>query len=276
MEASNRHILERLLNSRFEFLQIRNESFDYGFHARSEVVPSSRFILFTSGEIVYRIENQDINCVDGVVLFVPPWVWREWEVVSIEPASLVWTVFSTSERVLNTMEHAVAIHPDNYPHLAAGMKRLHSIAPAPFIYKLGPEVDDRSLLLEGEMKSVLANFFTEASIRGDSPASERHPEVDYAMRWLQAHYDIPSALSELNEQTSLNPAYLREIFRQQVHQSPNEYLTVLRMRAARYFLRQGSMSVKEVAVRTGYQDSLYFSRVYRRFWKRPPSKDRLA
>lgn len=267
MKSTSIHILEKLLNSRIEVQQIRDESFPHGFNSKAEIVPSSRFILFTGGEITYRIENQDLSCTAGVVLFVPPWVWREWEVVSTEPASLVWTVFTASERVLNTMKHAIAFQPKDFSFLLNGMKRIVNRAPA---------TEENALLLEGELKSILANFFNVAEISGETPSPEHHPEIDYAMRWLQAHYDVPSALAELYEQITLNASYFRELFQRQVHQSPNQYLTTLRMRAARFFLNQGSMTVKEVAARTGYQDPLYFARAYRRFWNRPPSKDRHA
>tara|TARA_B100000614_G_C14548891_1_gene493168 strand:- start:1730 stop:2539 length:810 start_codon:yes stop_codon:yes gene_type:complete len=268
METSFRGILAQLMSSHLNFEQVRHEAFESGFSPSGQIVASCRFIIFIAGRVVYQIEGDNEVTLDaGSVVFVPPWVWREWKVVSDEPAELIWTVFSVSERIFHTFDHLVSDRPAEFSLLRSGMERIHA---------LNSKREEYDLLMEGEMKAILARFFLSLPIQemDNRKSSRRHSEVDHAVRWLQAHYDVPSALAELQEQLTLHPDYFRDLFRKQMHESPNHYLTTLRMRAARYYLKDPALSIKEVAARCGYTDALYFSRAYRKYWHHTPSEGR--
>ncbi len=260
-------MLGQLLRSRLSLEQVRHEQFPTGFSPSGQIVPSCRFILFMAGPVVYQVEGDEVTFDEGSVVFVPPWIWRDWKVVGDTPAELLWTVFRASERIFHPFDQLISNRPADFSLLRAGMER---------IFTLNPEKEKYDLLMEGELKAVLARFFLnlpEPAIDKEG-VSGRHPEVDYSVRWLQAHYDVPTALAELQEQLTLHPDYFRDLFRRQIHESPNRYLTTLRMRAARYFLKDPTLSIKEVAARCGYTDALYFSRAYRKFWHHSPSQAR--
>ncbi|WP_269523134.1 helix-turn-helix transcriptional regulator [Coraliomargarita parva] len=259
-------MLGQILLSRLKFLEVNHSVFPQSRFTQSQVVPSSRIIAFIRGRVCYEVENSDpIIAVPGTVLFVPQWTWRKWKVIGGKPAELTWAVFNVGEGLLSSV-NAVVSQPECFDLLKAALLRM---------YDLWQASEEEQLILEGEMKAILARFFLSAPTDAlTSITSSRHPEVNYAVGWLQDHYAVPSALFELQEQLTLNPDYFRNLFRRQMHFSPNQYLTMLRMRAARYFLSKREMSIKEVAESTGYPDALYFSRTYRKFWKRAPSEDR--
>ena len=72
----------------------------------------------------------------------------------------------------------------------------------------------------------------------------------------------------------LSAGYFRTAFRRLTGMSARAYLTAQRMRAARFYLRETSMSIKEIAAACGYQDALYFSRHYKEYWRHAPSAER--
>lgn len=81
--------------------------------------------------------------------------------------------------------------------------------------------------------------------------------LDEAIRAMPFHYD-----------------YLRKLFRKEVGMTPLEYLTRLRMKKAENLL--GAMwtkdySVSEIAQLCGYDDALYFSRVFKKHFGCSPS-----
>lgn len=81
--------------------------------------------------------------------------------------------------------------------------------------------------------------------------------LDEAIRALPFHYD-----------------YLRKLFRKEMGITPLEYLTKLRMKKAEVML--GAMwnkdySVAEIAQICGYDDALYFSRVFKKYFGCSPS-----
>jgi AraC-like DNA-binding protein len=81
--------------------------------------------------------------------------------------------------------------------------------------------------------------------------------LDQAIRELPFHYD-----------------YLRKLFKKEVGVSPLEYMTSLRMKSAETLLTAmwtNEYSVSEIARMCGFEDSLYFSRVFKKYYGCSPS-----
>lgn len=81
--------------------------------------------------------------------------------------------------------------------------------------------------------------------------------LDDAIRQMPFHYD-----------------YLRKRFKQEVGLTPREYLTELRMKKARTMLAgtfSREFTVNEVAQQCGFEDPLYFSRIFKKHNGVPPS-----
>ena len=71
-----------------------------------------------------------------------------------------------------------------------------------------------------------------------------------------------------------NPDYVRRRFKKAMGCSPTEYLTAIRVRNAEKLLRENpksGLSVAQAAALSGFYDSTYFSRVFKRQIGSPPS-----
>jgi transcriptional regulator GlxA family with amidase domain len=69
----------------------------------------------------------------------------------------------------------------------------------------------------------------------------------------------------------LSSSHFSRLFRKWTGHSPMEHLTWLRIQRAKELLGDVHLSVKEVAVRCGFEDQYYFSRVFTRVDGLPPS-----
>jgi AraC-like DNA-binding protein len=69
----------------------------------------------------------------------------------------------------------------------------------------------------------------------------------------------------------LSPATFRRYWNRYVHAPPARYVMLLRMREARRLLVETDLSIAEIALQTGFDDPLYFSRCFRRMTGMPPS-----
>jgi transcriptional regulator GlxA family with amidase domain len=105
-------------------------------------------------------------------------------------------------------------------------------------------------------------------------ASTIHPRIKEVLRWVHDHFAERDALTQLMQVAELSPNYLRGLFLDAALCTPHEYIERLRLRHARYLLRESNWQMKRIAAEVGYDDPLYFSRLYRRFWKYPPSAER--
>ncbi len=106
-----------------------------------------------------------------------------------------------------------------------------------------------------EISGPVESIRTEIIHNFDDPAFK----LDQAIRKLPFTYD-----------------YLRKQFQEQLGMSPLKYMTNLRMKKARSMLsamgRQEDMTVAEVARSCGFDDPLYFSRVFKKNCGCPPSE----
>ena len=99
-----------------------------------------------------------------------------------------------------------------------------------------------------------------AQIRSNIP--QNYTRTDYALdeyiHTLPFHYD-----------------YLRKLFKKEVGMSPLEYMTSLRMKNAERLLATvwtSGCAIAEIAQMCGYENALYFSRVFKKYYGCSPSQ----
>lgn len=83
------------------------------------------------------------------------------------------------------------------------------------------------------------------------------------------------ALEEFIRKLPFHYDYLRKLFKKEVGMSPLEYLTDLRMKNAEQLLTMmwsSGYTISEIAQMCGFQDALYFSRVFKKHYGCAPSK----
>lgn len=90
-------------------------------------------------------------------------------------------------------------------------------------------------------------------------------------RYLDEHYDEIITLETMAEKLDVSPYYLSRIFSQESGFSLVSYLTSIRMDRAMDMLKHERMPVAEVAESVGYENSGYFSKVFKNYFGVVPS-----
>lgn len=70
----------------------------------------------------------------------------------------------------------------------------------------------------------------------------------------------------------LSISHFSKIFRQVYHLSPMDYLQQIRLEKARHLLCKSELSVAEIAIACGFDNSNYFSRLFKKKHGVPPTK----
>lgn len=155
-------------------------------------------------------------------------------------------------------------------------------------YLLKP-IDDREL--ESVVRSAVARFESrdgerlarldrdvEGMIKSLLPAVNtaiaENSHTGVAARFLSEHVGDHVGLAEVARYAGITASYLSRVFSEQTGYTVMEYLTRLRIRRAAELLRDRSLQVKEVMIRSGYRDPSYFGQVFRRFLGLTPSEFR--
>ncbi len=93
----------------------------------------------------------------------------------------------------------------------------------------------------------------------------------FVRRYIDEHLDKPLSVEEVASLVGISGKYFSKLFRDYLGAPFIEYVNQKKMEKARQLLGQGAATVKEVAEATGFTDTNYFSRVFRRRWGISPS-----
>lgn len=80
----------------------------------------------------------------------------------------------------------------------------------------------------------------------------------------QSFTDTDLSINSIAEELSYNPKYVSHIFKKKMGISFSEYLRTLRIKFAVSLFERGIVSVKNVALLSGFSDPLYFSTVFKK------------
>lgn len=93
---------------------------------------------------------------------------------------------------------------------------------------------------------------------------QRDSLLDSLIIRLNQEYQEAWTVEEMARHCNLSEGYFAHYFKENMESSPMQYLTELRLSKAREFLMGSDMSVTNIAAAIGYNDSLYFSRVFKK------------
>ena len=100
--------------------------------------------------------------------------------------------------------------------------------------------------------------------------------IEDILHFIHEHYQEPLSVTHIANLFKIDRRHLAYIFKRYTGMSPLNYLTEYRIRRSKELLRQGHYSVTKVAELVGFEDNLYFSRVFKKRTGYSPSAYREA
>jgi AraC-like DNA-binding protein len=93
-----------------------------------------------------------------------------------------------------------------------------------------------------------------------------------AIEFMDAHFLLNPSLAKVAAPAGFAPNYFHRVFCRAAGITPFAYMERRRLEQARRLLFDAQISIKEVAAQSGYENQLYFSRVFRRRFGCSPSE----
>ncbi len=84
------------------------------------------------------------------------------------------------------------------------------------------------------------------------------------LEFMERHYTEPLYIPDMAKMASMSGSNFYRVFTALLGTSADKYLTRLRLSHAEVLLAGTDLPMSEIAVRSGFTDSNYFSRVFRR------------
>lgn len=104
----------------------------------------------------------------------------------------------------------------------------------------------------------------ELAYRKLAPSAEPESEITQILRYLQGNYAQDLTEQTLCEIFYCSRSHLSHTFKRETGKSLREYLTQIRVDHAKRLLKYSTLSVTEIAFSVGFNDSNYFSNVFKR------------
>lgn len=95
-----------------------------------------------------------------------------------------------------------------------------------------------------------------------------------AITFIDHNFASNLKLSDLADKFNMNYTYISETIKKETGLTFTAYITQLRMEKAKYYLMENSMSIQQIAQLVGYENTRYFSRVFRKHCGLLPSEYR--
>lgn len=141
----------------------------------------------------------------------------------------------------------------------------------------------RKQYIYGIQSAVNLRALQEAVIRPISDAIEKQAAlveqqnrkpVRLAFVYVEENYAKQIHLEDVAAYVDLNPVYFSNVFKKETGENFTDYLTNYRMKIAKELLRGTNDSICEISEKTGYQDTRYFSKLFKKCVGIKPSEYR--
>jgi len=114
--------------------------------------------------------------------------------------------------------------------------------------------------------NLLKNILNKAIDLRNSNSQKRYMGlIEKAQEYMKNNYaDNELTLNNVASSVNVSPNYFSTLFNQEVGMSFIEFLTYIRMEKAKEYLRCSSRRITEIGELVGYQDSHYFSYIFKK------------
>ena len=91
--------------------------------------------------------------------------------------------------------------------------------------------------------------------------AEEYP-IRLAIEYMKKHYADKITLEEVAAHSGFNPTYFSEKFKEKTGKNFTDFLTEVRMEAAKELLRDSRRTIGQIGDAVGYKDAKYFSQQF--------------
>jgi AraC-like DNA-binding protein len=117
-------------------------------------------------------------------------------------------------------------------------------------------------------------YLSRAYLSSGSTEAQALLRVGHVICELERNYAHPWTLDELMALCGMSRSTLMRVFRKATNQTPVDYLVRLRIQKSMELLKQTSLTITQIALDVGFNDSNYYSRQFRKAHGCSPSEYR--
>ncbi|MEH7414878.1 helix-turn-helix domain-containing protein [Neobacillus drentensis] len=103
---------------------------------------------------------------------------------------------------------------------------------------------------------------------------EQHNPIQVAKEWIKNNLGDNISIKKIAQQVYMNPNYFCDYFKNQTGETILDYVTSARLEKAKELLEKTDLKIYDISLSVGYQDTKYFSRLFKQWIGQTPSQFR--
>ncbi len=222
------------------------------------------------GRGCYRMGGKEYHLKSGDTFLLFPQVESSYQADRQEPWEYAWVGFAGNDAysmIANTdfsREHPVLNQSDISEELFEKIRA---------VYEANGNTFQDAVSMTGAVYSLMG--FLMKHTKGERrPANLQADYVERAKQYIAEQYSYPISVEDVADYTGVSRSYLFRLFQGMMNQSPKEYLLQYRIGQACQLLNQTDLTVGSIAHSVGFEDNLYFSKVFKKYKSCTPSEYR--
>ncbi len=241
-----------------ENIEIKHITLSVRSNVRKEKRKDHVIVFRTAGSGIFVFDDKTIESPAGSLVFIPEGSTYELKVTS-SPCISVGIRFKAD--ILEPVPKAYSTEgfEDAHKFISKGAK----------LWRKGDVAS--KLRCTAMFYNLIAFLIEEEEL--DCSDNRKHELIAPALEYLNEHiFEVSFSVDALAEMCKISPSYFRRIFRSQFKMSPGKYIEKKRMELANSIIERGDFeNIYEVSERVGYNDPLYFSKVFKKRFGISPS-----
>ena len=105
-------------------------------------------------------------------------------------------------------------------------------------------------------------------------SNEKQNIVNSIISYMNDNYMNDISLDKISKNMYLSPVYISKIFKEEIGDSPINYLIKIRLAKAEELLKDNALPIKVIAKSVGYNDAYHFSKLFKKYYGVSPSSFR--
>jgi AraC-like DNA-binding protein len=219
-------------------------------------------ILCLKGTGFYDINGERGTLQANNAILIPRSTPHVYWASDTDPWSIYWVHFAGSSadffaHQLASGEHTLAIDDDAMTTVQHLFEECCKALMTGFVL-------ERMIYASQTLHHLLACLFFNNRAFSPTLQTSRFHNLDSTLAYLHHNVHKPLTLAEIARHADLSPSHFSRLFKEQTGYSPIDYFIHLKVQHACRMLFLTNMTVSEISYELGYEDSAYFSRLFRK------------
>lgn len=220
-----------------------------------------QLLYIVSGKGHFYFHGEDRVVYAGRMVLIQPRQEQRYEYFGEDKPEVYWVHFTGSD--VKNILRSYNIPMDD-PIFYSGASSTYSYLFKEMIYELQNCKTGYEDLLTMYLRQIF--LLVQRTRQEERPTVSTYiqEEMEFARRYFNEHYNEPISIQEYAESRNMSVCYFQRNFKQIVKHTPMQYLLTIRVNNAASLLETTDYSMAEIAAIVGYEDPLYFSRLFRK------------